>query len=93
MSARCQVQYLHPHRRTWIDCAKKAPITLVVNDIERQLCTEHRDEVRRVVTAGLAVGLRWSEEPSPVRPPQASPNGQLRLVDVPATGRKRRRSR
>jgi hypothetical protein len=92
MTTRCQVQYLHPHRRVWVDCAKKAPATLVVEGVERELCTDHRDEVRRAEAAGLAAGLRWSDEPSPLRP-RPQPFGQLQLVDVPATGRRGRRSR
>lgn len=91
--SRCQVQYLHPHRRVWVDCAKKAPTTLVVEGVERQLCTEHRTEVRRAIAAGVASGLLWREDPSPVRPPRGMAEGQLQLVDVPATGRRGRRSR
>jgi hypothetical protein len=93
MSTRCQVQYLHPHRRVWVDCAKNAPITMVIAGTERVVCFQHRDEVRRAEVAGLVAGLRWSDQPSP--PPQrlGVPAGQLQLVDIPATGRKRRRSR
>jgi hypothetical protein len=87
---RCQAQYLHPQRHAWVDCAKPAPISLTVGATEREVCTDHRDQVRRAERAGLAAGLRWSEHPVPAtRPPKVLP-GQLALVDVPAT---RRRSR
>jgi hypothetical protein len=90
---RCQVQYLHPHRRVWLDCAKKASSELIVEGVKRHLCAEHREEVKRAVAAGLAAGLLWSEDPSPVRPPRGPAPGQRLLIDVPATGRRGRRSR
>lgn len=79
---RCQVQYLDPIRRNWVDCAKRTRTAVAVGDDYRDVCSDHRDEVRRVERAGLAGGLRWSEQPTPPkRPPLGDPN-QRQLLDA-----------
>jgi hypothetical protein len=88
MSARCQVQYLDPVRRTWVDCAKRTRTAVAVAGSFRDVCTDHREEVRRAERAGLADGLRWSEHPTRPRRQPSNP-GQGQLVDVPATSRRR----
>jgi hypothetical protein len=85
---RCQVQYLDAKRRTWVDCAKAAPVALAVGAGLRNVCSDHREEVRRVERAGLAGGLRWSEHPTRPRRQPDNP-GQGLLVDVPAVRRQR----
>jgi hypothetical protein len=85
---RCQVQYLDPVRRTWVDCAKRTRVAVAVGDSYRNVCPDHREEVRRVELVGLAEELRWSEHPTRPRRPAPNP-GQLELVDVPAVRRQR----
>jgi hypothetical protein len=88
---RCQLQYLE--RGRWIDCAKPAKVPTIVGGAPHDVCPQHREDVRRIERAGLVASLRWSEHPSrPRRRPKQS-SDQLPLVDVPATGRRGRRSR
>ena len=90
MTDRCQLQYLHPQRLAWVDCAKPAPITLTVDDVQRVVCPHHRDEYRRAVLVGLSGRLRWSEHPTQPRRPSRVLPGQLQLVEPPAAKAKRR---
>jgi hypothetical protein len=90
--SRCQLQYLDPGRRgRWVDCARPAPVALAVNGVHRNVCSEHREEVRRLERAGLATGLRWSEDPT--RPRRQPDGDQGQLLDTPARQRPRRWSR
>jgi hypothetical protein len=46
---RCELQYLHPQRQIWVDCAQKvtAATEILIDGARHLVCPEHQDQVRQ----------------------------------------------